>query len=125
MSTPEQPPYSPSKIMLMLKAMSRDVHVGYSEYTQKWYVSARHLEIGDGVLLSCGSEHRDTPELAIQAFFDRLTSIGPDKYIVGDYLGQRREYQWNGATFAEVTRSEVLAEQLRRSAPSRPVGGAE
>lgn len=108
-------PYRSAEIMLMLKAMSRDVRVEYSEYTARWYVSARHLEIGNGTLLTGGSEHRETPDQAIQAFFDRLTSIGLDEYIVGDYLGQRREYRWNGAAFAECTRSEVLAQQAAQN----------
>lgn len=104
--------YEPSQIMLMLKAMSPDVTVAFSEYTGKWYVSARYLEIGDGSLLKGVTEHRASPDLAVLAFFDRLISAGLDEYIVGNYQGQRREYRWNGAAFAEVTRSEVLAKQV-------------
>lgn len=107
--------YAASQIMLMLKAVSRDVTVEFSEYTGKWYVSGRRLEVGDGSLLRGVTEHRDTPEQAIHAFFDALTSIGLDEYVVGEYLGQRREYRWNGAAFAEVTRHEVLAALASRS----------
>jgi hypothetical protein len=116
MSTQQQTgAYSTAQIMLMLQAMSRDVAVLFSEYTGQWYVDARRLAVGDGCMAASTAEHRDTPDLAVRAIFERLTSIGLDEYVIGEYQGERREYRWNGAAFAEVTRPEVLASRTSRS----------
>lgn len=107
--------YRSDEIMLMLQAISPDVSVLFSEYTRQWYVSARRLEVGNGMMLTGTAEHRDTVEQAVQAIFERLTNTAMDEYVVGEYLGQRREYRWNGATFAEVTRPLVIEQQSSTS----------
>lgn len=100
--------YSTGQIMLMIQALSPGAGVNYSQYTQQWYVEARHLDIGDGVMLSGGTEHCGTPQQAIQAYFEKLIAVDYPKYIATEYDGQRREWRWNGAAFAECTRREAL-----------------
>lgn len=95
------------RLMLIIKALDPGASVLFSEYTHHWYVGAS-IEVGNGSVLTGGAEHRETPNEAVQAFFDRLTSIGLDEYIVSKYRGQRREWRWNGAAFAECTRDEAL-----------------
>lgn len=89
--------------MLKILALDPDASLRLSRFTELWYVSAK-IEIGDGVLLTGVAEHRDSPEAAIGAFFERITNIKLDEYVVSHYCGQRREWSWNGAAFAEVTR---------------------
>lgn len=87
--------------MLLLKALDSAASILLSQYTQQWYVSAR-IEIGDGVMLAGVAEHRDTPQEAVAAMFERLCDLGLDHYIAASPYGDRRNYRWNGAAFAEV-----------------------
>jgi hypothetical protein len=99
------------RLMLIIKALDPNASVLFSEYTHQWYVSAS-IEIGDGSMLTGGAEHRNTPNEAVEAFYDRLTSINLDQYVVSKYRGHRREWRWNGAAFAECTRDEALPKPL-------------
>lgn len=99
--------YTPEQMMLMIKGLAPNATIAFSEYTHQWYVEAS-IEIGNGVLLTGGAEHRDSPAEAVRGYFQRLTSIGLDEYIVSKYSGQRREWRWNGAAFVEQTRPETL-----------------
>lgn len=95
---------------MLIKSIENTAHLEFSEHTHQWYVEA-HIEDGDGVILAGIVEHRDTPEAAVGAFFDRITTIPVDHYLaVTSYRG-RREWRWNGAAFTEITRPEVLAAQ--------------
>lgn len=102
-----KPTYTTAQMILMIKALDPSASIVFSEYTAQWYVEAR-LEIGDGTILSGGSEHRSTPDEAVAAYFEHLTSTNLDQYVVSRYRGERREWRWNGAAFAEVTRDVAL-----------------
>lgn len=92
-----------SDMMLLIQSLDRGASIKFSGYTMQWYVGAS-IEIGDGVLLRGVAEHCDTPDEAVTAYFERLTTIGLDEYIVSSFAGKRREWRWNGATFVECTR---------------------
>ena len=88
--------------MLQIKSLDSDATIGLSEYTGKWYVVAE-IEIGGDGLLSGVTEHESTPEAAIDAYFDRLTQVDLQHYIVTGYYGKDlRHWRWNGAAFSEV-----------------------
>lgn len=97
------------RLMFSIKALDHDAHLCLSEYTGQWYVEAK-VEISDGSILSSPTEHRETPELAVWAFVDRLQSITLDEVIVAKPTGQRRHYRWNGAAFAEQYDHRLVSE---------------
>ena len=101
-------PESAAQIMLILKALDPGASVKFSEWTGQWYVEAS-IEVGDGSVLTGGTEHRDSPDDAVRDYFARLTAISLDEYVATRYCGQRREWRWNGAAFAEITRREAMA----------------
>ena len=75
----------------------------FSSYTDKWFVSARGLNLTNGTFLSGVTAHRDSPEQALVAFMERLRNEGQQRQVVAvESRGQRRHYRWNGVTFAEV-----------------------
>lgn len=112
--------YTTPQMLLVIQALSPGASVNYSQYTQKWYVEARNLDVGDGVMLTGSTEHAATPEEAVRGYFDYLTSVEYPKYIVSSYQGHRREWRWNGAAFAEVTRDLVLEGQARAAGDGVP-----
>lgn len=93
--------------MLYIQALAPDASVKFSPYTQRWYVSAR-IDIGDGEMLHGITEHHETADAAVEAFFTRLTEVSLDEYLATEYQGYRREWRWNGAAFAECTRAKAL-----------------
>lgn len=95
-----------NEAMLAIKALDPQASVRFSEYTGKWYVDAR-TEVGDGSILKGGSEHRDHPGEAVLAYFAYLIAIDHEHYIVASPWGERREYRWNGAAFAETSPRRV------------------
>lgn len=101
-------------MMLVINALDPGASLAFSHHTGMWYVDSR-ISIGDGTLLNGGSEHRATPEEAVEAFFERLTTLDLDHYVVSKYCGHRREWTWNGAAFAECTRPEALPKPLEPS----------
>lgn len=102
-----------TEAMLVIKALDNESSLELSEYTRKWYVAAG-LDIGDGVLLTGISEHRHTPEDAVFAILERLMAVTDLDHYIATRSEPRREYRWNGAAFADVTRPEVLARQGTR-----------
>jgi hypothetical protein len=90
-------------LMLHIKALDLDASLAYSEYTHKWFVSAKIEEGGDGCLTRI-VEHEETPEGAVEAFFDQLTKVPIDRCLVTnpDNEKRRRHWKWNGAAFREV-----------------------
>lgn len=101
--------------MLCIQTLDPDAHLDFSHFTGKWYLSSR-IEISDGAILSSITEHEDTPEAAVFAYFDKLKWISLDEVIVAKPTGQRRHYRWNGAAFAEQYdhRLKELEEHGRR-----------
>lgn len=93
--------------MLQILALDPDASLRLSPYTGQWYIAA-NIEIGDGAILSGVVEHRDLPHEAVDAFFGRVSHTGLNEYVVSTYCGQRREWSWNGAAFAEVTRTDAV-----------------
>ncbi len=73
------------------------------------YVSA-HIEVGgDGLLASIGTSER-SDHIAISRYVTEITSLPRGKFLVTQYKGHRREWQWNGAAFAECTSGDALAQ---------------
>jgi hypothetical protein len=71
----------------------------------QWFVSMPHVEVKCGSTLhSSTGEHCTTPEAAIEASFDFLTTLPDDKYIVFKAYGKeaRRAYKWNGFMWNEI-----------------------
>lgn len=95
------------RLMLTVQALDHSAHLDFSSYTGRWYVSAR-IEVGNGAFLTGITEHRADPNEAVHAFFERLTAVSDDEYLVTRYRDHRREWRWNGAAFEECTRQEVL-----------------
>ena len=88
--------------MLKIKALDVGAHLEYSEYSQQWYVEAQIEVGGDGMLVSV-CEHKDSPDEAVEWFFDAITTVDRDHYLVANGYGSRRHWRWNGAAFAEQT----------------------
>ena len=77
--------------------------IHFSPYTDRWFVHAKGLNFSDGVMLRGVTVHRDTPEGALVAFMAELRDEGQNTQVVAvESRGQRRNYRWNGAAFAEV-----------------------
>ena len=106
-SSEETPTVSAIKMVsLHLSALDAGWSVGFSEYTNQFYVSMR-AEIGGNGLLTSVCEHRDTPTGAIIAVFHLLTLVAHPEFIVTDsYSEHRKHWRWNGATFVEVARGK-------------------
>ena len=93
-------------VALHLQVLDRAWSLGYSEHTHQFYVSLDAQIGGDGLLCSV-TEHRDTPEQAIDAAFKRLAAVSAPNYIVTDaFQGDRKHWRWNGAAFVEVPRGK-------------------
>lgn len=77
--------------------------IHFSPYTDKWFVHAKGLNLSNGIFLTGVSVHRDSPEQALVAFMEELRDEGQQSQVVAvESRGQRRNYRWNGVTFAEV-----------------------
>lgn len=88
------------RAMLAIKTLDKDAFILLSEYTGLWYIGAK-INVSDGIMMRGLTEHRSTPEQAVMAFLDALSSISLDEVVVAEPAGERREYRWNGAAFAE------------------------
>jgi hypothetical protein len=96
--------YNAQEKMLHIKALDSEASVQLSEWTHCWYVSAR-IDVGGSGTLEGITEHRSLLSAAVGAFFDKLTSLPVDRFLVTNHQGQRREWRWNGSAFAECTRA--------------------
>lgn len=92
---------------LIIKALDPNAKLSYSEYTDKFYIASL-IEISNGYILSGVAEHREDKQEAWDAFFERLTNLKDDEFVVSSYKTRRREWRWNGAAFAECTRPEAM-----------------
>lgn len=85
-----------------IMALDPNAHVAFSIYTGQWYLSAR-IEVSDGKIVSTLSQHRDTPDQAVLAFFNTLVAVSSPSIVVTNGLRpERRNWRWNGACFVEV-----------------------
>jgi hypothetical protein len=92
----------PTTSMLVIKSLDYGAYLDFSEYTGQWYVSSAINIGGDGMLTGI-TEHRTTPEQAIEAYLLRIQAVEAPRYIVTKSNSpDRRHYRWNGAAFAEV-----------------------
>lgn len=100
---------------LMIMSLDPEAAISFSEYTGQWYVQAR-IEVGDGDVLQGMTEHRDTPEDAVNAYMARLKEINYHQathFLVTRRFGDRRQHwRWNGVTFMEEPVPETV--QLTR-----------
>ena len=87
--------------MLLIKSLDDGASLKFSEYTKQWYIEAR-IEVSDGCVLTGGTEHADTPTLAVSRYLNYLKAVPLDKVIV-THAGRddRRHWRWNGAAFTE------------------------
>jgi len=84
--------------MAAMVALGADrTHLDFSEFTGQWYVSAS-IEISDGSFSSGITEHRDSPGEAVDAFWDRITSLKPGESLVAWMGGGKPDWRgkWNG-----------------------------
>lgn len=95
-------PSNLTSAILHIKALSSEVAVMYSEHTCQWYLSAPHVHLTDGSLLTSPSVHRDSPDHAVVAYLHELRDEGQGRSVVAVTHPERRHYRWNGAAFAEV-----------------------
>lgn len=89
--------------ILFLKAIGAEPSIGYSEYTNKWYMSD-DIEVGGDGMLASPTLHRDTPEAAVVDLFEQYKQDAKflgQKYLVTRYP-ERRHWQWNGACFVQI-----------------------
>jgi hypothetical protein len=87
--------------LLLLHGIDPTATLNYSTYTGQFYVSSR-AEVTDGSIASGVTEHRDTPQEAVQAFLRRLQEVkAPRRILTSGMLSPRREWLWNGATWVE------------------------
>jgi hypothetical protein len=91
--------------MLQIKSLDSSASIVFSQFTLKWHVSA-NIEVGGDGVLSGITEHESSPELAVGAYFKRLTTVDLDHYLVTSGYAERdrRHWRWNGAAFQEVPR---------------------
>lgn len=91
-----------TRTMMLIKSIDPHAHLELSEYTHGWYV-ASHIWVCDGVIESGITEHRPTPEGAVEAFFHQLCTVPPEKSLrTGHgYDDTIRHWRWNGVAFTE------------------------
>lgn len=91
-----------TRAMLLIKSIDANAHLRLSEYTAGWYVASSIWEC-DGVIESGITEHRPTPEGAVEAFVYRLTHVPVEKSLrTGHgYDNTIRHWRWNGVAFVE------------------------
>lgn len=100
--------YETKRKMAIIKALDPTARLAYSDYTDKFYVEALGIDIGDGCILSGVTVHDKDKDMAIEGFFERITNIPEGCFIVAKYNGKRREWKWNGFAFYETTRKDFL-----------------
>ncbi len=90
-------------IMNKLKVLG-EVSIRHSEYTGKFYVHMEPmLEIGDGHFLCGAIEHRETPDEAIKAYFNRITNLEWYEFLVIDAWGNNgKEYKYIDGEFKRI-----------------------
>lgn len=112
--------------MLLIKSLDNGAHVELSEYTGKWFVSAR-VEISDGVIVSGITEHRADPAAAVEAFLIAVCNVNYaaklDSVLVTRKGSERREWRWNGAAFTEVTGSAQMLYENKMREQGRSTAG--
>lgn len=89
----------------VLKALESlgPVKLEWSSLTEKWYLTVSGLEIKDGPFLRGICEHRLGRGAAIYAFWNKVTDLPKDQYLVIDaYQTTRRAYRWNGFMWEHV-----------------------
>lgn len=69
-----------------------------------WYVRQRGVEIGGDGMLTGPSVSGQTPEKAVEAYWNRLTELKPNFYIVTNAMSttERRQVRWNGFMWEDV-----------------------
>jgi hypothetical protein len=71
-----------------------------------WYVTLGSIEIGGDGVLTMVSGDGDTPRAAIEDAWERVTSLGPNRYLVLNAGSDaRRHVRWNGFMWAEVPKA--------------------
>ena len=97
--------------MLTILSLDPSASLVYSQYTDKWFVSAR-IEIANGATLQGMCEHSPTVHQAINDFLNRLKQVGntPEtrykEALKAHPDGEPHYYIWNGAAFALTQRPD-------------------
>lgn len=91
-----------TRAMLLIKSIDPTAHLVLSEWTQQWFVSS-DIWVCDGVIESGITQHRPTPDGAVEAFMHELTTVPEGKSLrTGHgYDNTIRHWRWNGVAFAE------------------------
>lgn len=84
---------TPGKALELIHQLDPSARVLYSKWTDRFYVSDR-IEDGSkhGFLISM-TEHRETPDDAVVAYFARLAAC--KRIVVNAYSDDRREVKWD------------------------------
>lgn len=86
-----------------LTALDADTALVFSKYTGQVFVTMPNVEIGDGCVLSGFTEHRDTFEEAIDAVWQRLTTLPLEEHLVYRAMSdQRKHFRWNGYMWQDL-----------------------
>ena len=68
----------------------------------EWCCHLPGVETGDGTMLSAGGPHAATPSGAIEAHWEEITNLPPNKYLVLHATRRnRRHVRWNGYMWAD------------------------
>lgn len=91
-----------TRAMLLIKSIDPHAHLCLSEHTGGWYVTSG-IWVCDGVIESGITEHRPTPDGAVEAFMHRLMTVPAEKSLrTGHgYDNTIRHWRWNGVAFTE------------------------
>ncbi len=77
--------------------------VSYSNMTKQWYVSGAGLEYGGNGFLGGFGGHCDTPQEAIEEFWECATNPPDGLHIaIGGWSDKRRDVRWNGFMWKDI-----------------------
>jgi hypothetical protein len=95
-----------SAAMRIIQSLDHSASIGYSSYTDGWYVKS-NIEISDGHSLTSETFHEATPDEAVAVYLLGLQKVelGGTRYVIARPAGERIAYQWNGAAFTVVTQT--------------------
>lgn len=83
--------------------------IDYSEYTGKFYVTAR-VEVSNGSFLRGVTEHRSTSQDAVIAYAERIMAVvAPEMVVVGAFTPERQQWRWeDGERWSSVPLTELI-----------------
>lgn len=110
---------TPYEMFAALDALDGDARICYSPYSRQVYLTLPHLEIGDGYVLRGPTEHRDTFEEAIRAYWTCVTDLALGEYLVLHSMdpARRKHVRWNGYMWQDLAYAPPRAIAEHPAAP--------